>query len=62
MGDPKPNPKKPYVSRELLAWLERIFPDRAPTRAASDREIWIAVGGVEVVKHLRAIHEAQETT
>jgi hypothetical protein len=55
------NPKKPHVSRELLVWLQDIFPDKAPNREDSDREVWIKRGHVEVVRKLTALHDQQET-
>lgn len=55
-------PKKPYIPRDLLEWLKARFPDSAPLRTDTDREVWIRVGHVEVVRHLQALYDQQETT
>jgi hypothetical protein len=52
--------KKPYVSPELLAWLESNFPDRAPSPSSEVKDIWIAVGQVEVVRHLKRLAKDQK--
>lgn len=53
-------PKKPHVPKELLAWLKFCFPDKAPGRDDTDREVWIKVGQVEVVRHLQRLLDEQE--
>ena len=57
---PIPQAKKPHVPRELLQWLKARFPDRAPDREDTDREVWLAVGQVEVVRHLQSLFDEQE--
>lgn len=53
----------PAISRELIEYLERICPDRAPRLDADERKIWFEAGKVDLVNHLRLIHEQQiETT
>ncbi len=49
----------PYVDKELIEWLEKVFPDRTPTLEMSDREIWIQRGNVNVVLKLRDLYEEQ---
>jgi len=49
----------PYVDKELVEWLEKVFPDRTPTIEMSDREIWIQRGNVNVVLKLRDLYEEQ---
>lgn len=51
--------KVPFITDELLDYLQRIYPDKAPDPEKSDREIWMIVGAVGVVRHLRRIHEEQ---
>ncbi len=55
-----PSPKKPYVPKDLLTWLEETFRDKAPSRDDSNRMVWIQAGQVEVVRALRRLYELQE--
>lgn len=54
--------RDPPVTRELVEWLERAFPNRCPSPADSDREIWMAVGAVKVITKLKQLSEKQSTT
>lgn len=56
----QPKPKKPYVSPELLTWLRNAFPNRLPEMTDMDREVWAKVGRQDVIRHLSALHDAQE--
>lgn len=49
----------PTVSAELIAELERTFPDRCPDAAMSDPEIRQKIGEIRVVRFLRLHHERQ---
>lgn len=51
--------KQPFVTTELLAWLDRVFPDKCPGIGDSDRAIWMAAGARQVVEHLKAIEKNQ---
>lgn len=51
--------KIPFVTDELLDYLQRLYPDRSPEPAQPEREIWINRGAVGVVRHLAAIHKEQ---
>lgn len=51
--------KPPYVSKEILAWLNERFPNRLPSLTDSDREIWSKVGAADVLRHLQKLHDAQ---
>lgn len=51
--------RTPAVSKELLAFLDRVFPDRCPTLDMSDRQIWMAAGASNVVRCLRKAYEEQ---
>jgi hypothetical protein len=53
--------KFPPVSSELLAALEKAFPDQVPNTTDSDRKIWTKVGNVEVVRFLKTQFEAQNS-
>ncbi len=50
---------KPHVSTELLEYLKATFPDSCPDKTDLDRDIWMSVGAVAVVRHLEALERAQ---
>ena len=52
--------KPPVIDRRLIEYLEALYPDRCPDPGLSDREIWMAVGAAQVVRHLRHILEESE--
>jgi len=49
----------PYVSPELLAHLREMFPDRCPSIADADRQIWVDAGCASVVAYMARLHDAQ---
>jgi|LauGreDrversion4_2_1035121.scaffolds.fasta_scaffold3569339_1 hypothetical protein len=51
--------KLPVIEEGLLHYLERLYPDKAPDPNQTDRDIWINVGAVGVVRHLRRVYEEQ---
>lgn len=51
--------KIPHVSKELIEYLEKVYKDQVPRITATEREVWRQVGTVDVVRHLRALHEDQ---
>jgi hypothetical protein len=50
----------PIISKDLVEFLERLFPDRCPEVSASERAIWTAVGAAGVVRYLRSEMEQQQ--
>lgn len=52
----------PPISKELITYLETVFPDKCPDLDYSDRQVWIDVGAVKVTKHLRAQYLEQSET
>lgn len=50
----------PPITKELVAWLEAIYPDRVPPATASNREVAIAMGRAEVTRHIRDVFELQQ--
>jgi hypothetical protein len=60
----KPNADRPWpgVNKLLVERLEEVFPDRSPTMDMSDRQIWMAVGAIAVIKKLRQVHQQQATS
>lgn len=51
--------KEPYIDDNLLRYLEMIIKDVAPELDQTDREIWFNRGRVEVLRHLRRLHQVQ---
>lgn len=51
--------KIPYIEDGLLDYLQRLYPDVSPEPSLTDREIWINRGSVEVVRHLKHLHNIQ---
>jgi hypothetical protein len=51
--------KVPFVSRELLDYLRRLYPDRCPDPETPGRKIWIAAGQAQVVRHLERLEKKQ---
>ena len=49
----------PIVDLQLLEALREHYPDRSPNRSDSDRDIWIKVGQVEVVRFLSRMFQEQ---
>jgi hypothetical protein len=52
--------KPPHVSKDLIDYLERTFPDRLETDpSVPDKELWMRAGGVRVIRKLRHLFDAQ---
>jgi hypothetical protein len=49
----------PHISKELVEWLERLFPSRCPREIESSRRIWMNAGANEVVRKLRNVYDEQ---
>ena len=52
--------KEPVVEKELVEYLETVFPLRYPESYWSEREIFEYAGCLKVVNHLRSKLEEQE--
>lgn len=52
--------QRPLVTRQLLDYLQRLFPDKAPELTDTDREIWFHRGSADVVRHLEQLLFQQE--
>ena len=46
--------KLPVLSADLIAELDKMFPEKSPDPSQTDREIWIQVGERGVVRMLLA--------
>lgn len=53
------NPPPPTVSKELIGWLDRTYPDRAQDITTPQREADARFGEIRLVRSLRAIHDRQ---
>lgn len=49
----------PFVTKELVEYLERIFPNKMPTHELSQFELGKLAGGVQVTEVLRMLYEEQ---
>jgi hypothetical protein len=52
----------PYIEAEILAYLEELYPDKAPDLSMEEKLIWFAAGQVSVVRHLKEQFKVQEET
>lgn len=52
----------PFISAELIRYLDRVVPIFVPTLDTLDRKIWIEVGKRQLLETLREAHEEQHTT
>lgn len=52
----------PEITRELIEYLEGICPDASPNLKTGDREVWWNAGKVDLVRHLRSVHDEQQQT
>lgn len=50
----------PVIEDKLIEYLERICPDSSPALNTPDREIWFQAGKVDLVRHLKSIHQEQQ--
>lgn len=48
------------VTREMIAYLRHVFPDRKVTLASTEREIFLNVGVQSVIEHLQTALTRQE--
>jgi hypothetical protein len=50
----------PPIDEALVKKLDEVYPESCPDPAASEREIWMAVGARQVVRMLRAVYLEQQ--
>ena len=50
----------PPIDEALIKRLDEVYPESCPDPAASEREIWMAVGCRQVVRMLRAVYLEQQ--
>ena len=49
----------PHITSNLLVYLRKVNQDQVPTVGMSDREIWIEVGKIAIIRHLEDIYNQQ---
>lgn len=50
----------PTISKDLLEYLQGVFPDKLPETPYADLQSWgLLVGQQKVIKHLQAQYKAQ---
>lgn len=54
-----PTSEIPYISQDLMEFMEDLYPERCPDPQWSDREIWMRVGERRVVRALKRIFDEQ---
>ena len=47
------------LSKELLDYLDKQFPNQSPNINDKDREVWFKSGQASVVKHLKQLLDEQ---
>ena len=52
----------PKIDTELVEYLEKLYPDRAPSLTTPEREVWFQSGQADLVRLLRAILDEQNQT
>ena len=52
--------KKPIISKEVIDYLDSIFPDKCPDLKMSEKEVWFQAGQRSVVNHLIKENQVQE--
>ena len=49
----------PIIDKQLVDYLERMYPDVSPELSVSEREIFFRRGAVDVTRTLRRIYSEQ---
>jgi len=52
----------PYIEAEIIAYLDQLYPDKAPDLSMEEKLIWFTAGQVSVVRHLKEQFKLQEET
>lgn len=52
----------PYLEAGIIAYLEELYPDKAPDLSMEEKLIWFTAGQVSVVRHLKEQFKLQEET
>jgi uncharacterized protein YlzI (FlbEa/FlbD family) len=52
----------PKIPKDLLEYLEKMYPEKCPEIDTPDRVIWMTTGQRYVVRHLRRMFDEQNET
>lgn len=55
----KEEQKVPYISQEVISYLDKKYPDRVPNYTSSLDEVRLKMGQIGVVRHLKKLHQDQ---
>lgn len=53
------NTELPHISQNLVDYLHKVYQDNVPNVGMSDREIWVEVGKISVVRHIQDLYNQQ---
>ena len=56
------NTPLPHITKNLLVYLSEAYQDSVPTPSMTNREVWMEVGKISVVRHLEDIYKQQNET
>jgi len=54
--------KKPKISKEIIEYLDKLFPDKCPNITDDEKNVWYKTGQRSVVNHLKKEKQVQEET
>jgi len=57
---PKKPLLEPHVSKELLEYMNKMFPDKCPDVTDTERKIWVNVGKREAFNHFQRLFKKQQ--
>jgi hypothetical protein len=57
---PKKPLVEPHVSKELLEYMNQMFPDKCPDVTDTERKIWVNVGKREAFNHFQRLFKKQQ--
>lgn len=52
--------RPPHIDPAVVAYLQRLFPDRSPTLTMAEKEVWYAAGSAAVTRHLLHLLKQQQ--
>jgi hypothetical protein len=52
----------PNIDKQIVDYLEEVYPDKSPDINMEEKQIWFNAGQVSVVRHLKDQFRLQEET
>jgi len=59
-GVPKKNATEPAITRDLIEYMNKIFPDKCPDVIDTERKIWTNVGKRQAYEHFKKLYDKQQ--